>query len=349
MYGDEFKNEKYSYLFRSLLQRVDFVDTLTRAALPPEFFIPLSTESDIPHNIILHSGGRMREKKIVFMGGDGRQGAAAARLSELGYSVSVYGLPEVGGLKRLEKLDAVFTADALVLPLPMSGDGITVSSVGKFRDSAPRIDEILARAKGIPICAGRIQPKIKSEAERLGVRLFDYFLSEELMIKNAYLTAEGAVALAMNELDISLSGARTAVVGYGRIGKFLARMLDSLGADVTVAARRGTDLAYAGGFGYSTQRICIVGGKSTLSALFDCDIIFNTAPYWLFDAEVLEGFSANTLMIDLASAPGGFDPEAVKKLGLRVISAPGLPGKYAPMTAGSFVGDAIAELLPKII
>ena len=310
-----------------------------------------STAFDIQCNIISFRGTVMREKKIAFIGGDGRQGAAAERVSELGYSVTVYGIPEVvgGRVRRLERLDAAYDADVLVLPLPMSGDGVTVNCVGAFRDKAPRIDDIFANAKNIPICAGRIQPKIKSEAERLGIRLFDYFLSEELMIKNAYLTAEGAISLSMNELGISLGGAKVAVIGYGRIGKFLARMLDSLGASVTVAARRTTDLAYASCFGYGTLKISVSQGKSSLSLLNSCDVVFNTAPYWLFDSTVLKDFSQRTLMIDLSSAPGGFDPKAVKEYGISLICAPGLPGKYAPMTAGSFVGDAIVELLPKML
>ena len=293
----------------------------------------------------------MKEKKIVFIGGDMRQAAAALRVSELFYSVSVFAVPgEIGGrVRRLDTLSSAYDADALVLPLPMSGDGITVNCFGNFRDTAPRISEIFDNAKNIPICAGRIAPKLADEARRRGIRLFDYYDSEELMIKNAYLTAEGAVSLAMNELDIALSGARASVIGYGRIGKFLASMLSALGARVTVAARKSTDLAYASGFGFDTLRINYSNGVSSLSALAAENIIFNTAPYWLLDESVLRTFPAGSLIVELASAPGGVDPEAAKKYGIRVIPAPGLPGKYAPITAGRFVGDAIGELLPKII
>ena len=77
-------------------------------------------------------------------------------------------------------------------------------------------------------------------------------------------------------------------------------------------------------------------------------MIFNTAPYWLFDASVLEKFTPETLFIDLASAPGGIDPAAAERFGIRVISAQGLPGKYAPVSAGRFVGDAVAELISRI-
>ena len=118
---------------------------------------------------------------------------------------------------------------------------------------------------------------------------------------------------------------------------------------MTVAARKSTDLAYASGFGFDTLRINYSNGVSSLSALSAENIIFNTAPYWLLDESVLRTFPAGSLIVELASAPGGVDPEAAKKYGIRVIPAPGLPGKYAPITAGRFVGDAIGELLPKII
>lgn len=292
----------------------------------------------------------MKAKKVSFIGGDARQLAAAQRVSELGYSVSVWGIPgdALGSATRIDCISEAYGADVLVLPLPMSGDGITVNCVGNFRDIAPKISDIFENAKNIPICAGRIAPKIKSEATRLNVRIFDYFESEELKIKNAYLTAEGAVSLAMNELSFSLSGAKTAVIGYGRIGKFLARMLHSLESSVTVAARKGTDLAYVSGFGFNTLKIEVRDGESSLCALSDYDIVFNTAPYWVLDESVLRRFTPKTLIIDLASAPGGVDPEAAEKYGIRVISAQGLPGKYAPLTAGRFVGDAIGELIPKI-
>ncbi len=289
----------------------------------------------------------MREK-IVFIGGDSRQAAAAARVAERGYSVSVWGIADAKELSVIERFSSAYDADVLVLPLPMSSDGVRVNCSGNLRDVAPRIDDVFANAKNIPVLAGRISPKIKSDAERLGVRLYDYYLSEELMIKNACLTAEGAVALAMNEQGISLVSACVGVIGYGRIGKFLARMLHSLGASVTVAARKGTDLAYASSFGYGALKIAHSNGKSTLTSLSKCDIIFNTAPHWLIDADVLEKFDPETLIIDLASAPGGVDPDAAKKYGIRVISAQGLPGKYAPLTAGSFVGDAICEMLPRL-
>ena len=292
----------------------------------------------------------MKEKKVVFIGGDMRQMAAAQRVSELGYEVCVLDIPGEarGNVCRIENFGLACGADAWVLPLPMSGDGITVNCVEGFRQRAPRISEIFDCAKNIPICAGRISPKIKDEAQKRGVRIFDYFDSEELKIKNAYLTAEGATALAMNELGIALAKSKTAVVGYGRIGKFLAGMLRSLDSAVTVAARKGTDLAYASGFGFDTLKICVEGSVSSLSALGGYDVIFNTAPCWLFDESVLKSFSSDSLIIDLASAPGGVDPEAAEKYSVRVISAQGLPGKYAPLTAGRFLGDAVAELLPKI-
>ena len=292
----------------------------------------------------------MNKKTLAFIGGDMRQAAAAMRLSELGFSVSAWGIPGVipDAVNRLDSIESAFGADVLILPLPVSKDGISVNCTGDFADSSPKIEQVFCGAGRSPVLAGSISPRIADQAARMGVRLYDYYDSEELMINNAYLTAEGAISLAMNELNVSLLGARVCVIGYGRIGKFLARMLSAIGASVTVAARKGTDIAYAAGFGLDTLRITYSDGQSSLCSLGDYRIIFNTAPYRLLDAQVLACISKEALIIDLASAPGGFDPEAARHLGRRVISAPGLPGKYAPLTAGRFVGDAIATLLPKI-
>ena len=51
-------------------------------------------------------------------------------------------------------------------------------------------------------------------------------------------TAEGAIQLAMEELPITLHGARVLVIGYGRLGRVLADRLAGLKARVSVAVCR---------------------------------------------------------------------------------------------------------------
>ena len=179
-----------------------------------------------------------------------------------------------------------------------------------------------------------------------GFRYIDYFLREELQIKNAVPTAEGALALAMNELPITLSGAKAAIIGYGRIGKILAAKLKALNANVTVAARKTTDLALAESVGLDTLHLVIDDERNTLEALTSgYDVIFNTVPSWLLDEKIVNIMSHETLIIDLASAPGGIDIHAAKERGLKVIWALSLPGKNSPYTAGKIIAQTIVQIL----
>lgn len=52
-----------------------------------------------------------------------------------------------------------------------------------------------------------------------GVRLFDYYDQEPVKIKNAALTADGAMAMAPVDLGIQLCNCRVLVCGFGRTGK----------------------------------------------------------------------------------------------------------------------------------
>ncbi|MCD8117543.1 MAG: hypothetical protein LUE21_10625 [Oscillospiraceae bacterium] len=76
---------------------------------------------------------------------------------------------------------------------------------------------------------------IAPPAMRTGI---PYWQDEIYMIENAALTAEGALELLMRRSSRALMGAEALVAGYGRIGRFLAGMLSSLGVRVTVAARK---------------------------------------------------------------------------------------------------------------
>lgn len=152
-----------------------------------------------------------------------------------------------------------------------------------------------------------------------------YYQNERYAIRNAALTAEGAVALWMQR-RAPVMGRRVLVAGYGRIGRQLARRLGALGARVTVAARRSESRALAETDGFRSVDIISTSGTY--------DAVFNTVP-----APVLRGGFGGALCIDLASAPGGWADETP------VLYAPGLPGRYAPKEAALIVRDAIYETM----
>jgi len=291
--------------------------------------------------------------KLAILGGDLRQLSIARHLSELGFESAVWGLgkceDEIGDAVRCSDwTDAVKGCRAVILPLPASADGVTVNCPlcdGSFQPlKLSTLFETIS--PDTVIIGGKFTPAVNNLAQSKGRRIVDYFESEELQIKNTVPTAEGAIAIAMNELPVTIHGSKIAVVGYGRVGKMLADKLYALGADITVAARKSRDLAWANSKRYDTLKIETRRGESSLLSLgYGYEVIFNTVPYWLFDRNILSQIDTNTLIIDLASAPGGVDSKAAGECGVRVIWALSLPGKCAPFTAGRIICESIRDIL----
>ena len=289
------------------------------------------------------------KKKIALLGGDLRQYAAAERLSTGMWDIYMWGMDRtergevgIGFCESCE--DAVGDAVGVILPLPASADGSTLNCPFASSDKQIRLNDLLVMLKPTTLLVGgRIPEPFFRNAEARGIRVRDYFVSEEFQIENAYTTAEAAISIAMNSLNRNLRGARVAITGYGRIAKHLIRLLSVLGAEVTVAARKESDLAWARSLGCETLMLRASETVTDLSKGYD--IIYNTVPHWLFDRSFLERMSGDTFLIDLASVPGGVDICAAKELGSNVLWATSLPGKYAPLSAGYLIADCVDRIL----
>lgn len=286
--------------------------------------------------------------KAALLGGDMRQSAAARFLSESGLECAVWGLDpgaDIGGCVRCDDWrSAVNGAAVVVLPLPASYDGVRVNCP-MSPESRLRLSTLLD-AVNVPVLGGRLPDFLVRSAEEKELKIYDYYDSEELKIKNAMPTAEGAVSIAMREMERTVNGCHAAVIGYGRVGGTTAGLLHSMGADVTVAARRKSDLARAGICGM--RQLHIDPGKTMCgmaSLAHGYDLIINTVPARLLSGEILHRMSPETVIIDLASVPGGVDLDTAGKLGLNVTWALSLPGKYAPITAGIMIGETVLSYL----
>jgi dipicolinate synthase subunit A len=153
----------------------------------------------------------------------------------------------------------------------------------------------------MPVFGGRISPSVAALAKQHGVALTDYAQSDELQIRNAVPTAEGAICLAMQALDITLDGAYVAILGYGRIGAALAERLRALGAHVTVVARKSRDVARIQCA--HCRAIHLTGEESLTPLTAGYAVIFNTIPHRVLTSHILEGMPAKTILMELASAP----------------------------------------------
>ncbi len=162
-------------------------------------------------------------------------------------------------------------------------------------------------------------------------------------MENSVPTAEGAIKIAIEETPFSLHGSKCLVLGYGRVGKILARMLQGIGANVWVEARKYADLAMIEGHGYEPLSL-----NEVKNYIDEFDVIFNTVPSLILDETMLRGVRSDTLIIDLASKPGGVDFNAAKLMGIRVIWALSLPGKISPVTSGMIIKDTIMNIINEL-
>lgn len=285
---------------------------------------------------------------FAIIGGDARQISLAARLALTGAEVRTYGLPEeiqqAGVLSFGDWREAIRGATAVLLPLPASADGVRIHLPLSPHLAAPAFVDVLACVpREIPLVGGKFSPAMRAQAEQAGRELLDFCKSEEFQLKNAVPSAEGAIAILMDRMPRTVDGMRVAVTGYGRIGKALVRMLLGLGAKVTVGARKQSALDEARALGCDTVHLNSEDAVILLAR--GQEAIFNTVPHWLFTGKVLNGMNKRTLLIDLASAPGGVDAEVARGLGMPVIWALSLPGKYAPVTAGEIIADCVLSML----
>lgn len=281
----------------------------------------------------------------IIAGGDMRFAALAEQLAEkhtvytIGLDKSEISTDKAAAIGSVHDLPC--RCDHLILPLPVSNDGITLNA--PFSKETIPLSALNGLVKdGGTVFGGRISAEAADIFRQSGIEMIDYFEREELSVLNALATAEGALKIALEEQPTILSGQRILILGMGRIARSLIRILSGFGADITVFARKYSDLAWAEVFGCSS---CHIGTLKDSAALAEAELIFNTVPELILDERSLERCAKSCLIIDLASKPGGMDLEAAGRLGLRAIWALSLPGKTAPVSSGQIIGKAIENIL----
>ena len=278
------------------------------------------------------------------IGGDKRQLFLAKAISDSCYDVLLGGfdkLESYGALSLCNVKKAISESDALIFPLPSirtDGSLNTPFSNENILLDGDDIEIILKK----PVFTTMKSRFLKAYPRLSDGEIFDYGARDDFAILNALPTAEGAIECAMREYEGTISGSKCLVAGFGRIGKILAHKLVLFGANVTVSARKPSDLAYVKALGYNALN------TENLRTVKRFDIAFNTIPRLIFDRELLMNTDTNTLIIDLASLPGGVDFEAAEKLGIYAVRALSLPGKCAPKTAGEIIKTTVFDIIKEV-
>lgn len=286
------------------------------------------------------------KEKFTVIGGDERSIYLAYSLLEDGHDVKLFGFDTIEDeldIKNQKHLkDAIRSSDVIVGPLPFSRDGETINAL--FSSKLIKIEDLFKEIRPHQtLIVGKVGNSILSQAKEGNIHIEDYFLREEMQVLNAIPTAEGAIATAMRETKTTIHGSKLLVLGFGRIGKVLSKMLQGIGGDVSVVARKHSDIAWINTLGYIPVLFKDLGEE-----IGKMDIVFNTIPSLILDKAHLERIKKDSLVIDLASKPGGVNFKAAKELGVIVKWELGVPGKVAPMTAAEVVKETVYNIIDEL-
>ncbi|HHO81612.1 MAG TPA: dipicolinate synthase subunit DpsA [Bacillaceae bacterium] len=282
--------------------------------------------------------------RVFVAGGDARHLVVISRLLERDAQVDLVGYdnlkpPPPGATHVPFTPERLTRYDAVLLPVKGLGEGGEAETV--FSSEAPVFTEAhLEALAGATLYSGISTPFLTRAAERHGLRVVTLLDRDDVAILNAIPTAEGALLLAIQNSEITLHGSTSVVIGLGRVGMTLARVLLGIGARVRAVVREARDYARAYEMGIEPYYVRDIG-----KALRGADFVFNTAPAPVLTAEVLLELKPDAFVLDLASAPGGTDFCFAEKRGIRAMLAPSLPGLVAPRTAGEILADALVRLL----
>lgn len=285
-------------------------------------------------------------KKFTVVGGDLRSVKLANLIAQKGNNVNIYGFKNAGfeiGLKESEDLEkAIEEADVVIGPLPVSQDGETINA--PFHPEKIYIKDVFKKmSKNQLFIAGKIEDKIAHLADVYNVYSIDLLQREEMAVLNAIPTAEGAIQIAMEEMPVTLHNSDALILGFGRIGKILGKMLHGLGSNVFIEARKYQDIAWIRSYGYKPVIL-----NELSNYVGQMDVIYNTIPHIVLTEEILRKLKKDCLVIDLASKPGGVDFEKAKNIGIKTVWALSLPGKVAPVTAAEFIRDTINNIIEEL-
>ena len=252
----------------------------------------------------------MPERTIAVVGEDRRQAAAARALAAAG--------------RRVGGPEAVPGADYVLFPVPLAMD-------------EARLTALLRGAKPGALLLGGKAP---AAAAALGLEWVDCFAREELAVCNAVPTAEGCIGILLARRTRTLWDAPVLVTGYGRVGQAVAGRLTALGARVTVGARSPAQRALARSRGGAALPL-----EELAAAAPGFDTAVNTIPAPVLTGPVLAALRPGSLIVDLASAPGGTDFAAAAALGHTALLASGLPARCAPDSAGAYLAQTVLHIM----
>ncbi|WP_379967347.1 dipicolinic acid synthetase subunit A [Ectobacillus sp. sgz5001026] len=290
----------------------------------------------------------LTDMHIAVIGGDARQLEVIRKLIELDAKVSLVGFDQLdhgftGATK--EQIDELQFSrlDAVILPVAGTNDMGQIETIFSNEKVVLTKEHISKTPPHFTIYSGISNAYLHDIATVCNRSLIKLFERDDVAIYNSIPTVEGTIMMVIQHTDYTIHGSKVAVLGFGRTGMSVARAFQALGAKVKAGARRSEHLARITEMSFDPFHL-----KDLHEIVEDIDIVINTVPHLIVTNSVIARMPTNTLIIDLASKPGGTDFRYAEKRGIKAILAPGLPGIVAPKTAGKILANVLTGLLAEV-
>lgn len=247
-----------------------------------------------------------------------------------------YGVGErcAEAMRCLISWDADGTEKIILLPIPTSRDGIHLTGSEKL------LREVLGDVSQGELVVGYSIPDADAEYIRSrGGAVCDVARDEEFLDENSRITAIGTLEYLLTNFNLVPSDMKIGIVGYGRIGRHLARVLLFLGAKIRIYTSKNLTRVELGKCGVESRVVDYEAPM--LEDLDEIDVLINTAPTPL-GACFLDGKIPKRLtVIELASGNNFDGVEGVIKL-------PSIPERSYPKTAGRAYFHAIQRYVREV-
>ena len=216
-------------------------------------------------------------------------------------------------------------ARLFLLPIPTARDKKQIT--GTDTPLAELCEQV---SFGDAVAGYAIPENIKEKLTARGVPVYDGEEDEDFLLRNAEVTARGAIGVILTDFKLDITDLNIGIIGYGRIGSCLLRYLLYLGASVTVYTTRVS----------VARELCESGvtASTSLEGIEALDLLINTAPARLLSEGEVRRFTEKGRIIDLASGKLFSDSESVLKLA-------SVPEKFYPVSAGRIYAEHILKFL----
>lgn len=208
-----------------------------------------------------------------------------------------------------------------LLPIPSSRDGEHITG------TEIRLEDFLEEVKsGDFVIAYGLPLAFRENLKARGILCYDAACDEEFLVENAYITAVGTLGYILTESKKIPADMKFGIIGYGRIGSCLARLLLFFGASVKIFSSKKLTRIELGFCGIETPDVEVLAFNSeNVSGL---DFLLNTAPTNLSHLFPEKQVPGDMRVIDLASGDSFPGISGVEYL-------PSLPNRMYPSSAGT--------------